>query len=668
LSGPREVGGIASFDREDNDITIQNCEFSGCRVAVRLYAHDVLITNNYMHSPGGGINEWWGPMAIVGAGYHGEISYNRIEGFLAPNNYGFDGGAIELDDEGIHINWKIHHNISIGNEGFLESYDDSECDDCTWGDIEICYNYSDDYQWFMDGPIGKNPIIENNTILRVLPANTDFNWCISLHHTIPDGSVRNNIFVLANGVTAFEWENPGNATSNNIYYSVDNSLDNPKGYPLGEGEIITDPLFVNYADRDLRLLEGSPAIDKGENSRYSKDLDKNPVPQGNGTDLGAFESPFSVIVPNFDIITDNLSVEVDGNASLAEDQQSIQSYAWDFGDGETATGITASHTYSDAGTYNITLTITSTSGESASKTKSVSFSKPPELVKNRWRSFDVEIQAGIPQAIVSDGITTANIQFYESADDDGVDLDELLTPYNPGTHPDAFNHVEKYWGNDYPYAGKSNVPQGSDTDEHKERFSGVFDLQMHPPDNQHLIVCAFEVPFTGNYTISGLGIRRVYNNNSSVELRLYNPDKELIADLPGNSKTWNYDYHTHFLKSLEKGDVIYFAVSNVDGFAYDATEISWEVRIDGPDTGTLGSIQVKNIRVYPNPSQGFIHISLIPDPIKINNTIFQIKDIKGRLIDTFCLDRQAFTIDLTSFPAGIYFLHHDAIIKKFIIS
>lgn len=255
-----------------------------------------------MHSPGGGINEWWGPMGIVGAGYNGEISFNVIEGFLAPNKYGYDGGAIELDDEGIHTNWKIHHNISRGNEGFIETFDDSECEDCTWGDIEICYNFSDDYQWFIDGPIGDNVVIENNTVLRVLPANTDFNWCISLHHRIPKASVRNNIFVLANGVTAFEWENPGSSTSDNIYFSVDGSSTNPKGYSLGEGEIIADPLFTNYKERDLHLLQGSPAIDMAETSRYTFDLDRNPVPQGNAPDAGAYESSFlASFIPAFDV-------------------------------------------------------------------------------------------------------------------------------------------------------------------------------------------------------------------------------------------------------------------------------------------------------------------------------------------------------------------------------
>jgi hypothetical protein len=289
----------------------------------------------------------------------------------------------------------------------------------------------------MDGPIGNDPVIENNTILRVLPANTDFNWGISLHHTIPQGSVRNNIFILANGVKAFEWENPGAAPSNNIYFSVDGSLDNPKGYPLGENEVIADPLFTDYEARDLRLLQGSPAIDKGENTDYSVDLDNNPVPSGNAPDLGAYESSFFAIVPHFEIMIDQLTVELDGGGSLAEDQQSITSYTWDFGDDTGGSGSAVSHTYGDAGTYLIILTVTSSSGESATNTKSVTVNKPPDPIQNMWRSFDVKILPGTPQATVSDGITSVDLQFFESIDDDGVNKGELLTTHNAGVHPEA---------------------------------------------------------------------------------------------------------------------------------------------------------------------------------------------------------------------------------------
>ncbi len=58
-----------------------------------------------------------------------------------------------------------------------------------------------------------------------------------------------------------------------------------------------------------------------------------------------------------------LVVYCDGSASTDGDG-SIVSWEWDFGDGETAATVTASHSYDTAGSYNIRLTVTDNDGKS----------------------------------------------------------------------------------------------------------------------------------------------------------------------------------------------------------------------------------------------------------------------------------------------------------------
>ncbi len=75
----------------------------------------------------------------------------------------------------------------------------------------------------------------------------------------------------------------------------------------------------------------------------------------------------------------DLAVTVDAAGSTDPDG-TIESYAWNFGDGSTGTSVTASHTYTDAGTYSVTLTVTDNRGASATNTVDVTVTAPaPEL-------------------------------------------------------------------------------------------------------------------------------------------------------------------------------------------------------------------------------------------------------------------------------------------------
>ncbi len=69
----------------------------------------------------------------------------------------------------------------------------------------------------------------------------------------------------------------------------------------------------------------------------------------------------------------NLDCGFDGSASSDPDG-SVQGYAWDFGDGNSDTGATPSHTYAAAGTYDVTLTVTDDVGATNSDTQQVTVS------------------------------------------------------------------------------------------------------------------------------------------------------------------------------------------------------------------------------------------------------------------------------------------------------
>lgn len=72
----------------------------------------------------------------------------------------------------------------------------------------------------------------------------------------------------------------------------------------------------------------------------------------------------------------DLAVTLDASASADEDG-TIDSYAWNFGDGTNAVGATTSHTYAGAGTYTVTMTVSDNDGGWNSTTVDVTVAAPP---------------------------------------------------------------------------------------------------------------------------------------------------------------------------------------------------------------------------------------------------------------------------------------------------
>ncbi|MHA3703897.1 PKD domain-containing protein [Jatrophihabitans sp. YIM 134969] len=89
----------------------------------------------------------------------------------------------------------------------------------------------------------------------------------------------------------------------------------------------------------------------------------------------------TVVAPNrppvaaFTSSTSGLTASFDGSGSSDPDG-TVSSYAWSFGDGATANGVTASHPYAAAGTYTVTLTVTDDAGATATGTGQVTVTAP----------------------------------------------------------------------------------------------------------------------------------------------------------------------------------------------------------------------------------------------------------------------------------------------------
>ncbi len=100
-----------------------------------------------------------------------------------------------------------------------------------------------------------------------------------------------------------------------------------------------------------------------------------PTPPQNQPPVPAF-----TYAPTHPIV--NQTVQFNGSSSY-DPNGSIVSYAWSFGDGGTASGVTASHKYTHAGTYSVRLTVTDNGGISRSKTQSITVAAAPTFAALR---------------------------------------------------------------------------------------------------------------------------------------------------------------------------------------------------------------------------------------------------------------------------------------------
>jgi PKD repeat protein len=96
----------------------------------------------------------------------------------------------------------------------------------------------------------------------------------------------------------------------------------------------------------------------------------------NGATATKFQTVTIYPIAAFTAYCSGLTCNFDGSGSK-DSNATITSYAWNFGDGVTAAGVTVTHTYAIGNFYNVTLTLTDSSSATGSQSKTININSPP---------------------------------------------------------------------------------------------------------------------------------------------------------------------------------------------------------------------------------------------------------------------------------------------------
>lgn len=147
----------------------------------------------------------------------------------------------------------------------------------------------------------------------------------------------------------------------------------------------SDTEDIDIAEYNWILGDGSTSTGKIVEHTYTSSgeytVELQVVDVYGNTDVASLRvSAFEPATPRFSVSTDSAnvgeSITVDGSDTVDPDGE-VQTYAWDFGDGTTSSGVTASHTYEDSGQFDITLTVTDTQGLTSSTTQTLRITAEP---------------------------------------------------------------------------------------------------------------------------------------------------------------------------------------------------------------------------------------------------------------------------------------------------
>jgi len=255
-----------------------------------------------------------------------------------------------------------------------------------WHHVVATQSTTDGMKLYLDGQlVGTNGQTDAQDYSGFWRVGGDNNWGSApyFNGTIDDAAVYGQVltpaqvanhFNLGNTVVATNKAPVASFTSSSTYLAA--SFTNTSTDP--DGTIAASEW--NFGDSSAASSEASPSHTYAAAGTYTVSLK---VTDDKGetnvvTNQVTVTAPPANVPPTagFAITSQNqLAISVDGSGS-ADSDGTIVGYAWNFGDNGTANGLTASHTYTAAGSYTVTLEVTDDKGAKTTTTQTVTVSAP----------------------------------------------------------------------------------------------------------------------------------------------------------------------------------------------------------------------------------------------------------------------------------------------------
>jgi hypothetical protein len=296
FSGNSASNGGGMFNFFYSSPTVSNCTFSGNSASngggmYNIYNSSPTVTNctfseNTASDGGGMYNESSSPVvtnctfsgnsAVRGGGMQNALSSATVtnctfSGNTATTGNGLGGGMYNLDSSLTVTNCTFSGNSAgAGGGGMMnDEYSSSTVTNCTFSRNNAFYGggmYNYNHSW---------PAVTNCTF----SGNSAVLGGGMYNESSSSPTVTNNIL----------WEDSPDEIYNLGSSPIVTYSDIQGGF-TGTGNIDADPKFVDAANEDYHLQQGSPCIDTGTPSGApATDLEGNPRPQGAGYDMGAYE-------------------------------------------------------------------------------------------------------------------------------------------------------------------------------------------------------------------------------------------------------------------------------------------------------------------------------------------------------------------------------------------